>query len=75
MSIQAIQPGGADALFVHDQPIALTPWTVDHNLGKFPDVTVVDSSLNEVETDIQYISLNRVVITMAISLAGKAFFN
>jgi hypothetical protein len=36
--------GGSDAYYRHVQSVAAAVWTVVHNLGKFPSVSVVDST-------------------------------
>jgi hypothetical protein len=65
----------ADVRYVHDQPITQSSWVVLHNLGKFPGVTLVDESLRVIEGDVQHVSLNRVDITFAVPVAGKAFLS
>lgn len=67
--------GGADANYVHTQASALGTWTVAHNLGKRPSVTVVDSSDREVEGDIVHDSINQATITFSAAFAGKAYVN
>jgi hypothetical protein len=39
-----LQVGTGDAFFSLDQQVALATWTVAHNLGKYPSVTVIDST-------------------------------
>ena len=62
-----------DVAYVHDQPVAGTPWVITHNLNKFPGVTIVDASLRVIEAEVQHVSLNRVDVTFAMPVAGKAF--
>lgn len=61
--------------FVHNQLIAEASWTVTHNLGKYPSVTVVDSAENWVIGDVTYINENRLVITFSGAFSGKAYLN
>lgn len=69
--------GGAavDKNFVWTQLSASNTWTIAHNLGKFPSVTIVDTGGNELIPDIDYVDANNVVITFAGATSGKAYFN
>lgn len=61
--------------YIHTQGLASDTWTITHNLGRYPSITVVDSSNKEVIGDIQYITLNQVVITFNGGFSGKAYLN
>tara|TARA_R110001592_G_scaffold142233_1_gene364220 strand:- start:1339 stop:1881 length:543 start_codon:yes stop_codon:yes gene_type:complete len=50
-------------------------WTITHNMGTFPSVTVVDLSNNVVIGDVDYISTNITQITFSVAFAGCAFLN
>jgi hypothetical protein len=67
--------GGSDANFVFTQVSALATWNITHNLGKFPSVTIVDSSNNQVFADVQHTDVNSLVIQFATPFAGKAILN
>jgi hypothetical protein len=64
-----------DKSFKFDQGIPNTVWTVNHNLNKFPSVSVVDSAKNIVTGHIQYIDLDKLLITFNASFSGTAFLN
>lgn len=66
---------GSDANYVHTQNSASTTWTVNHGLAKFPAVTVVDSSGNEVIGAVQHIDENNAELTFSAAFSGKAYFN
>lgn len=68
-------PSISDKTYIHDQLLPSNTWTVIHNLGKYPAVTVTDSSGNTVVGDIKYESLNKVTISFTSAFAGKAFLN
>lgn len=55
--------------------IATVKWTITHNLGKFPSVTVVDLDNNMVIGDVDYLSTNIIQITFSIPFSGCAFLN
>jgi len=54
---------------------ATLKWTITHNLGKFPGVTVVDLDNNVVIGDVDYLSSNILQITFSIPFSGCAFLN
>ena len=64
-----------DKTYVHTQISSSTTWTVNHALGKYPSVTVVDDGDNVVVGDIQYITNNQLTITFQASVSGKAYIN
>lgn len=56
----------------------LTPqseWIIEHNLGKYPSVTLTDNDGNVFFGNIQYLDLNTVKITFKKAITGKAFLN
>lgn len=55
--------------------VASPKWTITHNLGKFPAVTVVDLDNNVVIGDVDYLSTNIIQITFSIPFNGCAFLN
>ncbi len=64
-----------DKTYVHYQNVQSDTWEIQHNLDKYPSVTVVDSANNIVIGDIRYIDANNVVITFTVPFSGKAFCN
>ena len=64
-----------DKFYRFTQAVASDTWEVQHNLDKYPSVTIVDSANNVVVGDIEYLDKNNVVITFTASFAGTAYFN
>ena len=64
-----------DKNFVFTQIAASNVWIVDHNLGKFPAVTIVDSAGTQVIGEIEHINQNQTRISFSASFGGKAYFN
>lgn len=64
-----------DANFVYTQTSPSAVWTINHNLNKYPSVTIVDSADNMVFGEVFYNSLNQVTLTFAGAFSGKAFIN
>lgn len=67
--------GTGDKNYVHSQLLASNTWRIEHNLKKFPSVTIFDSSGEEVYGDIQYETNDVVVINFNGEIAGKAYLN
>lgn len=65
-----------DKNFVFEQGVPSATWTIQHNLGKFPSATVVDTGDTSVlGSQIEYIDNNNLTITFGAAFAGKAFLN
>ena len=66
-----------DKHFVYNQLAPSNEWVIEHNLGKHPSVTVVDSAENQVIGEVTYIndSILKVYFGPEISFSGKAYLN
>lgn len=49
--------------------------TVNHNLSKYPSVTILDSTGDEIVGSIQHISTNQFVVTLSASTGGTVYCN
>lgn len=67
--------GSGDKTYMHTQPTAAATWTITHNMGKYPSVTVEDSAHNDVIGDITYNSLDQITLTFSGAFAGWAYLN
>lgn len=67
--------GGGDKHYTHNQSFASSTWNVNHNLAKFPSISVIDSSKNVVVGDVQYVDANNLIITFTAAFSGKAYMN
>lgn len=66
-------PAGADlATYHHVQSVAATTWTVDHMLGRHPNVSVLDSGGTQIEVGVSHPSLDQAVLTLAYAVSGTA---
>lgn len=65
----------SDKFFVFEQVVASNRWTVNHNLDKYPSVTVVDSAGTIIIGEVAYLSRNDLRITFQSAFAGKAYLN
>lgn len=64
-----------DRHHTHKQAQAAKVWTVAHNLGKRPAVTVVDSAGTVVIGEVDYLDDNTVRLTFCAAFSGTAYFN
>lgn len=61
--------------YVFTQSTPATVWTINHDLGKYPAVNIVDSANDEVIGEVKYNSTSQVVLTFSAAFSGKAFLN
>lgn len=61
--------------YTHNQTTTLSEWHIEHNRGKYPSVSVVDSAGSVVVGEIQYIDVNSLFIRFKYPFKGKAFVN
>lgn len=61
--------------YVHAQDAASLTWSITHNLGRFPSVTVVDSAGTQVVGRVVYDSVNALTLTFSAAFSGKAYLN
>ena len=64
-----------DKHFVFVQDTSLDIWEIDHDLDKFPAVTVFDSANEEVVGDVIYNSKNKITIRFNGAFKGTAVLN
>lgn len=68
-----VSGGGGDTGLVFTQLAPAASWTIPHNLGRFPQVTAVDTDGNRIWPDLHYDSNNAVTLVHAAPLAGAAY--
>lgn len=68
-------PGSGDSNYVHEQNTASDFWSIQHDLGKYPSVTIVDTAGDECEGVINFVSLNLITVSFSSAFAGRAFVN
>lgn len=61
--------------YEHMQDVVNSTWTVTHNLGFKPNVTVQDSAGTIYEGEISYINLDSLTITFSAAFSGKAYLS
>lgn len=66
---------GADQHFVYATPVPMASWEIDHNLNKYPSVTLTDWDGNVIGGDIKYINTNKVIVNLSEPICGRAYLN
>ena len=61
------------ARHIHTQETAASTWVINHALGGYPSVSVVDSSKTLVFGEITYPSTTQVVVNYSAAFSGYAF--
>jgi len=74
LSEEYLQRSG-DLSFTFTQSAPSSEWVIVHNLNKFPSVSTVDSSSEQVQGTVEYTDLNSLTITFSSSFSGQAFLN
>lgn len=64
-----------DKHYAHTQSVASATWSVNHNLGKYPSVTVVLSTGQKGYGDVTYVDENNLTISFKGAESGKAYMN
>ena len=72
---EAIGTGSGDKNFTYTQAVPATVWNINHNLGKYPSVTIYSTTMEVVDAQIDYVDTNNVTITFNNSYAGSATLN
>jgi hypothetical protein len=61
--------------FVFTQGIPATTWNIQHNLGKFPSVSVINNNDVVINGEVTYIDNNNVQLNFSAGFTGKAYLN
>lgn len=59
----------------HTQGLSSDTWEVEHNLGFYPNITVMDSAGSLVEGELQHLSKYRLRVTYSAPISGQAFLS
>lgn len=58
---------------VHTQASPATTWVINHELGGYPSVTVVDTASTTVIGEVSYVSTSQVVVEFTAPFSGYAY--
>lgn len=68
-------PGPPGGNYSFSQPTPSATWTITHNLGFNPSVSVVDSANSTVEGQVTYINTNSLSVSFSAAFSGSAFLS
>ena len=75
-NVISLAPFGSEGFeYEEDIPNPLSTWVIDHNLGRFPSVSAVDSAGSIINGAITYNSSNQITIVFTSATSGKAYLN
>jgi hypothetical protein len=58
--------------YIHNQDEPAEVWTIEHNLGRHPSVTVIDSTGNMIYGNVHYVDTDTITVTFLAQFSGKA---
>jgi len=61
--------------FEFTQGVPATTWNIQHNLGKFPSVSVINNNNVVINGEVTYIDNNNVQLNFSAGFTGKAYLN
>jgi hypothetical protein len=61
--------------FIFTQGVPATTWNIQHNLGKFPSVSVINNNDIVINGEVTYINNNNVQLNFSAGFTGKAYLN
>ena len=61
--------------YVFEQGVASDIWEINHNLNKFPSVTLVDTAGTQFQGRVEYIDKNNCTVYMNGATKGRAYLN
>ena len=61
--------------FIFNQAVASTQWNIQHNLGKFPSVSVINNNNVVINGEVKYIDNNNIQLDFSAGFSGKAYLN
>lgn len=78
--IQGIQgekgdKGDIGGVYEHNQTAVSSVWTINHDLGYNPNVTIVDSGGSVIEAELWYNNFNSLEVRLSHGMSGKAYLS
>ena len=74
-AIFTLSSGLADKTFVFTQGVPATTWNIQHDLLKFPSVSVINNNNVVINGEVTYIDNNNVQLNFSAGFTGKAYLN
>ena len=61
--------------YIHEQGTSSDTWEIEHNLNKYPSVTVIDTAGRVFTAQVEYNSENKCTVYINAATKGKAYLN
>lgn len=76
IQIGATGPAGvsSNSAYTYIQSAANTVWTINHNLGFYPQVSTFDA-VDQIEGDVDHINNNSLTVTFSAAVSGTAYLS
>ena len=75
-NIISLAPFGSGSFeYVQDFSVAASTWVINHNLGKYPSVSTVDSDGSIINGAVTYNDANKITVVFTSATSGKAYLN
>ena len=74
-NMQSVLAPSADKFFAYEQAQPSNTWTIQHNLRKYPSVSIVDTAGSAFLGEVRYIDENSLTVSFAAAVAGYAYLN
>lgn len=68
-----VNKSGSDNIFEYATHEPLASWQIEHNLNKYPNVTITDWEYNVIGADIKYVNKNKIIVNLSEPICGRAF--
>jgi hypothetical protein len=59
----------------HKQGASSAVWEIRHNLGFYPNVTVMDSGESQIEGELEHLTKNTLRIIFSVPISGDAYLS
>lgn len=66
---------GTGLYYNHTQNTPSSVWTINHNLGIYPQVSVVEFGGENVIGDVVYVNTNQITVSFSVSISGYAYLS
>ena len=67
------EPGTAGGTYRHEQLTPTETWSIEHNLGFYPNITIIDTAGDQVDGDVAHVSDMTAIVTHSAAFAGIAY--
>ena len=68
-------PPGPSLAYVHTQNSPSDVWTINHNLGIYPQVSVIEIGGANVEGEVTYLNNNSLTVSFTVAISGTAYIS